>query len=154
MMSEQPKDQRPGTTGMASDLDARLEGFFAAARQEAGDRLPDALQARLLGDALTRIPPLAQASVARGRANGLWRRLADWSADLGRAIGGTPGLAAVSAAGLAGVWIGIAAPGPAAELVGYVWQGAVAVDAGAAGQIDDALGLSDDGALLALMDSD
>lgn len=154
MMTERPQDRRPTTTDMSNKIDARLEGFFAAARQDAGDRLPDALQARLLGDALAHIPPLAQASVARASAKGHWWRLADWSANLARAIGGTPGLAVVSAAGLAGVWIGVAAPGPAADLVGYAGLGAAVVDAGAAGQIDDALWLSDDGALLALMDSD
>ena len=89
--------------------DAALERLFQAARRDAA--LPDAdFLARLTAEALAEQPrPGARAQSVSG---GFLARMLE-------ALGGWPSVAGLAAAGLAGVWICIAAPGP----VGTLMQG-------------------------------
>lgn len=87
-----------------SDEDRRQEAalapFFEAARAQAPEPSPDLL-ARVLADAeAAQAQPAARRAVPRA---GVWTRLA-------QGLGGWPGLAGLGAAGLAGLWIGLAMP--------------------------------------------
>ncbi|MFB9150722.1 hypothetical protein [Roseovarius ramblicola] len=83
--------------------EAALAPFFEAARKAAPAPSPD-LMARVLEDAGAEQARYA-AVVARPAAPraGLWARIT-------RALGGWPAMAGLGAAGLAGVWIGLALP--------------------------------------------
>lgn len=83
---------------MTADPDP-LDQLFAEARNQVPQPLDAALSARLIADAARLQPRPAP----RG-----WRH---WLAGALAAIGGAPGLASVAAAGVAGLWIGAAAPG-------------------------------------------
>lgn len=97
--------------------DISLERLFAEARAEAPPPLSAAFEARLVASARGAMP--VAAPVPRG-----WRaRLKAFFAE----FGGAPSLAGVGVAGMAGVWIGFAAPGPTADLVTSFWQGAASV---------------------------
>lgn len=151
--------KRPTDAPMPDD-DALLAPFFASARAPSESDLPDALHARLLQDALAQMPaPPPVTAPARGVrpvAAGLMARVGNGVAAFGRQsarlLGGAPGVAVVCTAGLAGIWIGLAAPGSTADLLGYIAPGSSVVD-------DDsvwsqaALDLGEDEALLALLDS-
>ncbi len=99
--------------------EAGLDALFAEARAAPPAPLPPAFEARLVAAALAARPAPRPGFLARLRAS-----LAE--------IGGAPSLAGVGAAGLAGVWIGFAAPGPTADLVSSFWQGAASVTPAAA----------------------
>ncbi|MFN4101481.1 MAG: dihydroorotate dehydrogenase [Pararhodobacter sp.] len=92
--------------------EAALEALFAEARAEAPGPVSGALHARLVAAALEARPVETR--------SGWWARLQAALSD----IGGMPSLAGVGAAGLAGIWIGFAAPLPTADLVSSVWPGA------------------------------
>ncbi len=97
---------------------AGLDALFAEARAAEPEPVSPEFQARLI----------EAAWVARPRRPGWWQRLsAAFSDPLG-----LPGLAGVGVAGLAGLWIGVAAPGPTADLVSTFWQGAAGVAPAAA----------------------
>lgn len=137
-----------------SDDDALLVPYFAAARAASTDDLPDALQARLLHDALAQIPAPPRARVARpGLMAWLGEGISAFGRQSSRLLGGAPGVAVVCAAGLAGIWIGLAAPEPASQLLGLVVPGTptLADDGSAWAQV--ARDMGDDAALLALLDS-
>ena len=108
--------------------EAGLDALFAEAR--AADPAPpsDAFFARLQTDAQAAQLPGAAGPVTPG----LWSRLGAILAG----IGGAPGLAGVGAAGLAGVWIGFAAPGPTADLINSFWQGAASLSPRASVWVD------------------
>lgn len=103
-------------TNRLSDADdAGLEALFAEARADEPDPISQTLRARLIADAQSVTPAAAPRS---------WlARLGSLLADLG----GIPGLAGVSAAGVAGVWIGFAGPGVTGDYVTQFWQGAATV---------------------------
>lgn len=136
-----------------SQGDAALEPFFEAARRDAqgtGDQaaeaLPGALSARLMADALAAMPTRSMTpDAARSGMGARFRGFLE-------ALGGGMGLAAASLAGVAGLWLGLAEPEPAAVLVEQVWMGAGRVSPALAGWADDPLDAYDDGVLLALMD--
>jgi len=135
-MSTDRRQDHPGALD-----EGALDALFAEARDGTPAPLSDRLRARLVEAALDARP--LQGRPVQGQP-GWWARLRAALAD----VGGAPSLAGVGAAGLAGVWIGFAAPGPTADLVSSVWPGSrqdwvSATDLGLAG--------SD---LLALIDSD
>jgi|GEM_PF-1407112 len=140
---EGPQDEGPQDPATMDGLDALL--VRAAARAPAP--LPDALRARLLADALAQMPAPARPARASAREPGILAQL--W-----QTLGGSPGLAGLTAAGIAGLWIGAAAPGPVAGLPQALWQGAALVGSDTAGWDDDALAGFDDDSILALMDLD
>ena len=129
--------------GAGSFDEGALEALFAEARAERPEPLPDALRARLVEDALaTRAQPAPSGWLARFRT-----MLSEF--------GGAPSLAGMGVAGLAGVWIGFAAPGSTSDLVSTFWQGAATVSptvsdwaSGGTGTLALA-----DGGLLALIES-
>jgi len=96
-----------------------LEALLAQARLAPPPPLPAGFQARLLADATAALPPPVS---ARGPGR-LWAWLAE--------LGGLPGLAGMSAAGVAGLWIGLAEPLPGLELSALLGDGAAALLAGA-----------------------
>lgn len=126
----------PADSGLSDPaLDAALDRLARAPAPP----LPDEMSARLMADALAAMPP-AMAPSPRPRVDeGIrWRdRLLDW-------LAGAPGMAGAAAAGLVGLWIGLAAPGPA-EALGLSLQATLwsAEEAGA-----DIAGLLADDALL------
>ncbi|MFN3955256.1 MAG: hypothetical protein ACK4LQ_12455 [Pararhodobacter sp.] len=136
--------------------DAALEPFFEAARldvrragDQAADGLPGALSARLMADALAAMPAKGVAAARpRSGPGGIGARFHGFL----EALGGGMGLAAASLAGVAGLWLGLAEPEPAAVLVEQVWMGAGRVSPALAGWAEDPLDAFDDGVLLALMD--
>ena len=106
------RPELPGT-----DLDTLL----ARARAAAPPSLPPGLQARLLADAAA--VQAAPRAVPVRRPGRLWQWLAD--------LGGLPGLAGMSAAGIAGLWIGLADPLPGLQVSALLGEGASALIAGA-----------------------
>ena len=154
-MTKQPQDKP------TPDEDALLAPYFAASRAAAEDALPESLQARLMQDAMAQIPapPLPRA-VERGYDRGylaallarLGRGFSGFGRQSVRLLGGTPGVAVVSAAGLAGVLLGLALPEPASELLGFIGNGAVSADDSSI-WAQAARDLGEDEALLALLDS-
>lgn len=94
--------------------DSDLDDLLAAARADRPDPSP-ALMARVLDDA-ARLQPRPVAAVARRAAPrpGIWALLTG-------AFGGSGALAGMAAAGLAGVWVGVAQPVPIADLSGGLW---------------------------------
>ncbi|WP_099826353.1 dihydroorotate dehydrogenase [Oceaniglobus indicus] len=78
--------------------DAGLDALFENARRSA-PAMSDDLFARIMADAVAATPARVAAA----------RRVSPWGRVLG-ALGGWPSLAGLSAAALAGVWIGIAQP--------------------------------------------
>lgn len=106
-----------------------LDALFAQARNTPPDDLPAALAARLLADAQAALPRAAPRPGAFA-----------WLAAVLAGIGGAPGLAGMSAAGLAGLWIGFAGPGAATDLAAGAWNVALrapdlsAFEAGSPGQ--------------------
>lgn len=93
-MSMNDKDKQP---------EAALERLFAAARAEAPAPSPE-LMARVLAAA-----ELEQAQMIRVRQAVPEPRAGFW-AHVRQGLGGYPALAGLAAAGLAGVWIGLALP--------------------------------------------
>lgn len=108
-------DRKQDVTGAFDE--GALEALFAEARAETPEPLPDAFRARLVGDALAARP---QPDPAPGGWLARFRTLLS-------EFGGAPSLAGMGAAGLAGVWIGFAAPGSTSDLVSTFWQGAASV---------------------------
>lgn len=94
--------------------ETELEALFADAVSDAA-RPSDALVQRVLADAdaVAEARAVAQptASLATGAGPGLLARLLS-------GLGGWPGLAGLATAGVAGLAIGIAAPGPVSALSG------------------------------------
>ena len=143
-MTDRDTEKRPAA---AMELDAAL----ARLGERAPDPLPDRLRARLLAAALAEMPAPSpapsSASAAPQRGSGPWLRL--W-----QILGGAPGLSGLTAAGLAGLWIGAAAPAPVAGLSGALWQGAALVSPDLAGWTAEAPAGFDDDPLLALLAAD
>ncbi|MCB1391358.1 MAG: hypothetical protein KDK12_19780 [Rhodobacteraceae bacterium] len=106
--------------------DALLADLFAEARAEAPEPLTGSFRARLVADAL-------EARTAASAPAGWRARFRTLLAD----FGGMPSLASVGAAGLAGVWIGFAAPGSTSDLVSTFWQGAASVSPSVSGWASD-----------------
>lgn len=102
-----------GGPGAGTDVGSDGLARFLDAAQAARPRPSDDLMARLLADAQTAQPRPASGGKAPGgtaRArDGRIGRLLD-------ALGGWGGLGGLTAAGLTGLWIGFAAPGPLAGL--------------------------------------
>jgi len=156
-MTKQPQDKP------TPDDDALLAPFFAASRAAVPDAavpdaLPEALQARLMKDALAQIPaPASPRAADRGFLAALLAWLGDGFSGFGRQsarlLGGAPGVAVVSAAGLAGVWLGLAVPEPASELLGYIATGTTISADDSSLWAQAARDLGEDEALLALLDS-
>ena len=151
-MTEQPQDKP------MPDEDALLAPFFAAARAAGEDALPGSLQARVMQDALAQIPaPPAPPAADPGLLASLLAWLGDGFSGFGRQsarlLGGAPGVAVVSAAGLAGVWLGLAVPDPASELLGYIATGVPISADDSSIWAQAARDLGEDEALLALLDS-
>lgn len=97
--------------------DSLLDALFAEARDEAPAPLAQAFEARLVAAALAAQPG------AMAPRPGWLARIRAMLAD----VGGAPSLAGMGVAGLAGVWIGFAAPGSTSDLVTTFWQGAASV---------------------------
>tara|TARA_R110000737_G_scaffold156641_2_gene185330 strand:- start:449 stop:880 length:432 start_codon:yes stop_codon:yes gene_type:complete len=103
-------DDRKGG-GVSTRAEADLDALFAQARTEAhGEQmaLPEALSARILADADSVLAEqAAQTQVRRARQapvrSGFWRQLLT-------SIGGTPALAGLAVATVAGIWVGIVPP--------------------------------------------
>jgi hypothetical protein len=91
-----------------------LEAFFQTARANAPG-LPAPLAARIAADA-ERLLPAQRA------------RPAAWLAAATAALGGWRPLAGLAAAGIAGLWVGIAPPAPLADLAGAVLDDPVELD--------------------------
>jgi len=160
MMTEKPQDRRAKDAAAqheAAQDGVALEPFFAAARLHSDHRLPDALQARLLHDAqaVTRHRGVTHLQPGRRLRPDPWskRLAAAFGGMIGRALGAAPGAAVVAVAGLAGVWIGFAAPEPASEMAIHFWQGAGSVAGTGTDWADAARDLGDDEALVAFLDS-
>lgn len=103
------------TEGRPADAaETRLDALFAEAREAAPAPLPEALAARLLGDALAAQP---QPAPRRTLRPGLFARLRAALAE----IGGAPSLAGVGVAGMAGIWIGFASPGSTGDWLDAIW---------------------------------
>lgn len=95
--------------------EAELDALFGAARAARPAPLGGDFLARLIADAETARRPAARP--------GLWARARAALADLG----GLPGLASVTAAGVAGVWIGFAQPATGGGVSALFWEGAAGV---------------------------
>ena len=126
--------------------DSALDALFAQARAEPPADLSDDFTARLVAASLE-----VQAGFAPPKPGWL-ARLRNSLAE----IGGAPSLAGVGAAGLAGVWIGFAAPGSTGDLVNSVLQGAASVSPASSVWIGSASNVltTSDSDLLALIDGD
>ncbi|WP_370274979.1 hypothetical protein [Pararhodobacter marinus] len=137
------EDRDPFDARADAPADAALDALFAEARDAAAGPLPVTFREALLADA-RRVQPLPVRVSWGARIRAL---LADF--------GGAPSLAGVGAAGLAGLWIGIAAPGPTADLVSSFWQGASGGAPGVAAWTSEGTVLDYTGAeLLTLLDSE
>lgn len=90
-----------------------LDQMFAAASRQRID-LPDGLTARILADAAALQPKAAlRAPVAVPPRQGWFATLSGW-------LGGTGSLAGVSAAALAGLYLGVVQPSPVQALTALV----------------------------------
>lgn len=103
------KDRRPVP-------ETELDALLAQAAVQPPAAVPERLRARLLADALEHLPPPARAATPLSGLGHLAR--------LWQSLGGAPGFACLTAAGLAGVWIGIAPPAPVADLHAALFEGA------------------------------
>ena len=126
--------------------ESALDALFAQARDEPPAPLSDDFAARLVAASLE-----AQRAVARPKPG--------WLARMRLALaefGGAPSLAGVGAAGLAGIWIGFAAPGATGDLVSSVLQGAASVSPSATAWVGTETNVltTSDSDLLALIDGD
>ena len=104
-----------------ASADAALDALFSEAQLAPPEPLPDGLRSRLMADALAATTPATAPAAAPRRS---------WLARFGAVLadlGGASGLAGVSAAGVAGVWIGFSGPGVTGDLVTQFWQGAATV---------------------------
>lgn len=108
-------DRRPLT-------DTDLDALFAQARSADPAPVPDALFARLAAQAEAMVPAAVLVPLAPV-PRGWFAALRDLLSDLG----GAPGLAGLSVAGVAGVWIGFVQPDAMAGVSGLVWEGAAGV---------------------------
>ena len=128
---------------MHSITDDSLEALFAEARSEAPPPLSGSFEARLVASALAAQP----VPVARP---GWGARLRAFLSE----FGGAPSLAGMGVAGLAGLWIGFATPGPTADLVSSFWQGAASVSPAVSDWADTGsdLGYDTGAELLSLLD--
>lgn len=91
--------------------DDGLDALLAEAREAPPPDLPAGFEAQLFAQAVATLPRAAPRP-------GLLARIGAALAG----IGGAPGLAGMSAAGLAGLWIGLAGPGGAADLAAGAWN--------------------------------
>lgn len=137
-MSEQKKDRQPLT-------EEALDRVLSRAAAAPADPLPNALRSRLLADALAQMPAPTRPA-PRPAPGRLSRLLAQ--------LGGASGMAGLTAAGLAGFWIGTATPDPAGGLSGALWQGAALVSPSLAEWTADAPEGFEDDLLLALLAGD
>lgn len=94
---------------MTEDPNRALDALLARAGAAPPPPLPPAFQARLLADALAAQAQAAPRAVPRATRPS---RLRLWLAELG----GLPGVAGLGAAGIAGLWLGLAGPLPGTEL--------------------------------------
>ena len=98
--------------------DAHLDAFFAAARADRPD--PDAaLLARVMADAADETARRAHLAAVRRPAAA--RRGPGILAVLTAALGGQGAVAGLAAAGLAGLWLGLAPPAPLQALSPALW---------------------------------
>ncbi len=138
-------DRDPNRIPMA---DSALDALLAHAAVRPPEPLPDRLRARLLTEALQAMPPPAPVPVAREA------RTAGWMSQLWRGLGGAPGLTGMTAAGVAGLWIGAAEPDAVAGVASAFWQGAGLLGADPGAWSDDALAGLEPDPLLALLGDD
>jgi hypothetical protein len=138
-------DRDPNRIPMA---DAALDALLAHAADRPPGPLPDRLRARLLAEALQAMPPTAPRPAAGNK------RPAGWLSQLWQGMGGAPGLAGLTAAGVAGLWIGAAEPDPVAGVASAFWQGAGLLGAEPGAWSDDALAGLEPDPLLALLGDD
>lgn len=135
--------------------EAALEALFQHARtRQAG--MSATLSERLMAEALAAMPappPARLLAPDPGHRAGLRARI---GALLAALPSGGAGFATLAATGALGVWLGVAVPAPAQELVFSVWQGAAGISPGLAELVDSnsfpALDLAEDGAILAFLD--
>jgi hypothetical protein len=71
-----------------------------------------------------------------------------------RSVGGAPGLAGLTAAGVAGVWIGATQPEPVAGLHAALWQGAALFNPDLADWSEDALPGFENDVILAFLEDE
>ena len=116
------------TIGREPPNDIALEALLAEARSARPPPLPEGLQARLLADAAVAQTGQRLPAERPGRLSAL----RGWLADLG----GLPGMAGLSAAGVAGLWIGLAEPLPGSQFAALIWEGAAGVSPSLAGLLD------------------
>jgi hypothetical protein len=122
-----PVEARPGFVP-----DGDLDALLSQARDVAPSPLPDALFARLVAQAEAMVPaPAAAAPLGsrRGWVSALRQLVAD--------IGGAPGLAGLSVAGVAGLWIGFVQPEAAAGVPGLIWDGAAGLSPALSSLLDE-----------------
>jgi hypothetical protein len=119
--------------------DPALDALFAQARATAPADLPDALSARLIAQAEAMVPAAGPFTATAPARRGWFTALRDLLSDLG----GAPGLAGLSVAGVAGVWIGFVQPEAAAGVPGLFWEGAAGVSPAVAILLDDATPFDD-----------
>jgi hypothetical protein len=138
MTTDRRPDPDPAPqSDLSSDTD--LDSLFAQARGAAAP-LPADLSARLVAQAEAMLPPATgpkpgSARGQRGWLSGLRGLLAD--------LGGGPGLAGLSVAGVAGLWIGFVQPEAVAGVPGLLWEGAASVSPTLAGLRDEATPFDD-----------
>lgn len=119
--------------------DPALDALFAQARATAPADMPDTLSARLIAQAEAMVPATAPALNAAPARRGWLAGLGDLLSDLG----GAPGVAGLSVAGVAGVWIGFVQPEAAAGVPGLFWEAAAGVSPTVATLLDDATPFDD-----------
>ncbi len=102
---------------MTDPNESELDEFFAAAKESEVPASPD-LMARVLADAEDLQPRASE--VARPHSSNLWAGLLD-------VLGGWPALGGVAAAGVAGLWLGMAPPASVEDLTSGLWGTTTAV---------------------------
>lgn len=147
-----PGDALP-EAGIVSSAPQPLDAFFAAARAAPAAPLPEALTQRLTAQSMNSMPARRDRAVASSGHRRRFERLGEW-------LAGLQGLAGAATAGLAGLWIGLALPGPADTLGAALWpQGPLAVStrllAGNGDDRGEAAGLFfDDAGLWAIIEAE
>lgn len=110
--------------------DAELDALLAEGRDAPPPALSEALQARLMADALS-----VQMGAQAVKPAGWMSRLRFWLAELG----GLPGAAGLATAGLVGVWIGFADPLAGSELAWALGDAAASLSPSLAARLDPLL---------------